>query len=96
MFFKLLNGNKFYKIKNEYIKLKDIYHMKKLEITNAEYGRADDTKLIGCINGREYIEYEIIKHYKPEYQEEKLKENEFYKEYSDLYRAFLKFNGINF
>lgn len=68
--------------------------MKKLKIVDAEYGCADDTKLIGCINGRDYIEYEVIKHYKPEYREEKLKENKFYKEYTALYTAFINFNGI--
>ena len=83
--------DKVYKLKECYFRLHEIWQMGELKITDdSEY--YPNTKLSGVINGIEYSDYICVRHYKYEYQEQVIAQNDFYREYKELYEAFLKYN----
>lgn len=81
----------FYKLNNGYIDVRQIWQIEELNI-----GALTDspTKLQGRINGIEFKSSIQVSHYLPEYREEHLLDDEFVKEYNELYEAFIKYNKI--
>ena len=87
----LFKKDKFYKIGDEYIKVSKIWQMSTLQVGELD---EDCTPLYGIINGRQYMDTVPVSQYRPEFRWPKLVENKFFKEYSDLYEAFLEYNNL--
>lgn len=85
-----MDKEKLYKVKDLYIKLSAIDSIKDLYI-----GSFYDcpTILKGEINGKEIMSTVVVSNLKPEYQWQTLKENEFYQEYTNLFKDFMEYNG---